>query len=55
MTKAESELSKVYLEAFTDRNEWTQEDHLNGLKAVFVAGASAQARLEQATTERKIR
>ena len=34
-----------------NRNEWTQQDHLNGLKAVFVAGASAQARVEQAVRE----
>lgn len=49
MTETEAQLSKIYVDAFADRTEWTQEDHLAGLKAVFVAGASVQARLESAT------
>jgi hypothetical protein len=47
VTETEAQLSAIYLDAFDDRTEWTQQDHLNGLKAVFVAGASAQARIEK--------
>ncbi len=55
MTETEAQLSLVYLNEFDDPREFTTEAHLRGLKAVFVAGASAQARLEQATTERNPR
>lgn len=41
MDEAALKLSGIYLGAFQDQNQWTQEDHLNGLKAVFQAGAAA--------------
>lgn len=37
-------LAVIYTDAFTNRAEWTQEDHMKGLRAVFAAGAAAQSK-----------
>lgn len=41
MTGAQVQLSLIYTGAFTDPKNWTQEDHLKGLEAVFAAGVRA--------------
>lgn len=46
MTPAEAELSAVYLSAFADRMEWSAEEHVAGLRAVFAAGAAAQRKAD---------
>jgi hypothetical protein len=44
MEKAQLEITMIYLGAFKNRAEWTPEDHLAGLKAVWLAGAGARTR-----------
>jgi hypothetical protein len=51
MTEAEARLAMIYLDAFENRAQWTPEDHMKGLKAVYAAGADAGRR--QATEESK--
>lgn len=46
LTAAELHLSTIYTDAFTNKRNWTPEDHLAGLKAVYAAGADAQKRKE---------
>jgi hypothetical protein len=48
MTEAELQLSLIYTEAFQNKMNWTPEDHVAGLKAVFAAGAAAKEKAEQA-------
>jgi hypothetical protein len=48
MNSAQLHLSMIYTGAFSDPRQWTSEDHLAGLAAVFAAGADAQRRKELA-------
>lgn len=51
MTQPERELSLIYIGAFADPHNWSQADHLNGLKAVFAAGASARAKADRTSSD----
>lgn len=44
------QLSLIYTGAFKNVMEWTPEDHLAGLKAVFAAGAKAASKVVPAST-----
>ena len=46
MTETELQLSLIYTNAFVNKTDWSPEDHLLGLKAVFAAGAAAQKKAE---------
>lgn len=51
MTEAEIQVSLIYTSAFDNPREWTAQDHLNGLKAVFAAGAKAATKRPISTQE----
>lgn len=48
MNEADLQLSLVYMGAFTDPSNWTIEQHLAGLRAVWKSGADAQKKADAA-------
>jgi hypothetical protein len=51
VTEVEQQLSLIYTAAFKNPVEWTQEDHINGLKAVFAAGSKARDKADAQATQ----
>lgn len=46
MTEAELQLSLIYMGAFRNPAEWTQPEHLDGLKRVWAAGATTRQKID---------